>query len=486
MNVSGKWLVILASAVIIAGSGGVIAGVSIGEEGQSQNRTPQMDEENGEISSEEGWEKVHQAHDLIVEQYIDDVDESTLYEGAIEGMLDELDDPYSVYMDQETAGQFEESLDSEFEGIGAEVNMVNENVTIVSPIQGSPAEEAGLMPDDQILEIDGDSTEGQSLNEAVMDIRGEKGTSVTLTIERPSSSDPFEVEVERDAIPMETVESRTIDRDGETIGLLEVISFSAETAQEFEDELNALESEGIDGLLIDVRDNPGGYLNSVQDIGSLLLPEGETIVQIEQPDGEVIATPSTLEEEKDYPMAVLINQGSASASEILAAALHEAGEYDLIGDTTFGKGTVQQGYQFEDGSEMNLSMSRWLTSDGNNIHEEGVEPTIEESQPDYFYTAALAVDETLTFDDNNDQVGNAQHILEGLGFDPGRTDGYFDEQTEEAVAAFQQETDDLEESGEIDEETAQHLHSAIVDEIRDDENDRQLDTAISHLVSEVS
>ncbi|MBB6450354.1 carboxyl-terminal processing protease [Geomicrobium halophilum] len=485
MNASGKWLVIVVAAVMIAGAGGVIAGISIGEEEPGPNAAPQSNDNSTEPTTEEGWDKVHEAYDLISEQYVEDVDNEALFEGAIEGMIEELDDPYSVYMDPETASEFEQSLSSEFEGIGAEVNMVNDTVTIVSPVQGSPAEEAGLMPDDQILAIDGNSTEDQTLNEAVMDIRGEEGTSVVLTIGRPSASEPFEVEVEREPIPMETVESETITQNGQTIGLIEIISFSEDTATEFEEQLDALESEGIDGLLVDVRGNPGGYLNSVQDIGSLLVPEGEPIVQIEEPNGDVNITPSVLSEEKDYPIAGLINQGSASASEILAAALHEAGDYELIGETTFGKGTVQQAYPFADGSEMNLSMFRWLTSDGNNIHEEGVEPTIEVTQPDYFYTTALAVDETLTIDDNNEQVSSAQNLLQGLGFEPGRTDGYYDEQTENAVTAFQQSYD-LEESGEIDEETAQSLHSAIVDEIQDPENDRQLNAAIDHLVNEAS
>ncbi|WP_307189719.1 S41 family peptidase [Geomicrobium sp. JCM 19037] len=171
---------------------------------------------------------------------------------------------------------------------------------------------------------------------------------------------------------------------------------------------------------------------------------------------------------------------------MLAAALNEAGGYELVGETTFGKGTVQQSYDFGDGSEMNLSMFRWLTSAGNDIHEEGVEPTIEQTQPDYFYATALAIDEPLEPNDNNDQVRSAQEILLGLGYEPGRTDGYFDEQTENAVIAFQEMADDLDVNGTINEETAQALHTSIVEQIREPSNDRQLNRAIEVILEQAS
>ncbi|MBM7631258.1 S41 family peptidase [Geomicrobium sediminis] len=481
MNRKGVWIVVLAVTVLAAGGGGLLLGMGV-----SNGNNYEAPIAGNQLSSSEGegWNKVHDAFQVISESYVEDVNEEDLYEGAIRGMLHELDDPYSVYMDRETAAEFTQSLGNEFEGIGAEVNMVNGSVTIVSPIQGSPAEEAGLMPDDRILEVDGNSTEGLSLNEALMQIRGEKGTTVVLTIGRPSATDPFQVEIERDAIPVETVHANTYEHEDQTIGVIDITSFSVDTAQEFEEGLHYLENEGIDGLVIDVRQNPGGYLNSVQDIGSLLLPKGETIVQIEEPTGDISQTVSTLEDQKDYPIVGLINGGSASASEILAAALHEAGGYELVGETTFGKGTVQQSYDFGDGSEMNLSMFRWLTSAGKNIHEDGVDPTIEISQPDYFYSTALSIDESLVLNDNNDQVKSAQEILQGLGFEPGRTDGYFDEQTENAVTAFQQMHDDLDVTGEVDDSTAQALHTSIVEKIRDPENDRQLNRALEVILEQ--
>ncbi|WP_307189715.1 S41 family peptidase [Geomicrobium sp. JCM 19037] len=177
MSGSGKWIAALVAAVLVAGAGGMYAGASLDQGGYDAPLSQGDSNSDGEGS---GWDKVHRAFDVISEGYVEEVNEDELYEGAIRGMLEELEDPYSVYMDRDTAEQFTQSLGNEFEGIGAEVNMVNGNVTIVSPIQGSPAEEAGLMPDDRILEVDGNPTEGQTLNEALMQIRGEKGTNVCL------------------------------------------------------------------------------------------------------------------------------------------------------------------------------------------------------------------------------------------------------------------------------------------------------------------
>ncbi|MCR6112098.1 PDZ domain-containing protein [Bacillus sp. A301a_S52] len=433
--------------------------------------------------TEDQLKKLERAFDIISEQYVNEVDESELLDGAIHGMLEVLDDPYSVYMDETTAKEFMESLDSSFEGIGAEVSMTNGKVTIVAPFRDSPAEEAGLRPNDQIIEIDEENIEGLSLYEAVSKIRGEKGTTVTLTIERPGVTDPISIDVVRDEIPIETVYGEIIEEEDQSIGLIELRSFSENTAERFEEELVKLEDEGIDGLIIDVRGNPGGFLQSVEDIGSLLIPEGEAIVQIEDREGERMRHLSNLEEEKEYPVVTLVDEGSASASEILAAALKEAGGYDVVGKSTFGKGTVQQTLPMGDGSEMKLTLFRWLTSDGNDINEEGVEPTVEIEQPEFFYVSPIDAEETLMIDMTNDHIASAQIMLKGLGYKPGRTDGYFDETTEDTISDFQ-EDEDLDVTGEINEETADRLQELIIEAVQNKENDRQLKKAIELLTKE--
>ncbi len=438
-----------------------------------------------QMTDEELLEKFEKAMEIIQEQYVEEISEEELLEGAIEGMLQTLDDPYSVYMDPETANQFMESLGSHFEGIGAEVSMTDGKVTIVAPFRESPAERAGLRPNDKIIKIDGNSIDGLSLYEAVLQIRGEKGTTVLLTIERVGANELVDIPVERDEIPIETVRSEVIERAGMKVGLLEITSFSEDTAARFEEKLSELESQNIDGLLIDVRGNPGGYLNAVEDIGKLIIPNGQPIVQIENRAGEKVRYVSSLDEPKPYPIIGITDGASASASEILAAALIEGGGYDVVGEQTFGKGTVQQTIQLGDGSELKLSLFKWLTSAGNDIHGEGVKPTVEVMQPDYFYTTPLSIEESLTLEMMNEQIKNAQIMLKGLGFEPGRTDGYFDEQTEQAVLAFQQ-SNDLEASGELDQDTASLLQQQVVDRVREKENDEQLQTAIELIIKQAN
>ncbi|WP_017726280.1 S41 family peptidase [Halalkalibacterium ligniniphilum] len=485
MKVTRKTLTVVVLFAILIGATVIYGNMALTSNEASPASAPHT---NGEatgvaLSDEEALEKFENAFQLIQERYVDEVDQSKLVEGAIEGMLETLKDPYSVYMDPETASEFVQSLDSHFEGIGAEVSMTNGKVTIVAPFRDSPAERAGLQPNDKIIEIDDESIEGLSLYEAVLKIRGEKGTIVNLTIERPGATELITIPVERDEIPIETVRVNTLEHQGKTIGLLEITSFSEDTAARFEEGLHELEDQGIDGLLIDVRGNPGGYLNAVEEIGKLIIPGGEPIVQIEDRQGETMRYISSLDEKKPYPIVGITDRGSASASEILAAALKEAGNYDVVGETTFGKGTVQQTIQLGDGSEIKLSLFRWLTSAGNDINEKGVEPTVEVLQPDYFYTAPLTIEEPLEYDMLNEQIKNAQLMLKGLGFEPGRTDGYFSEQTKNAVTAFQN-ANELSATGTLNEETAAALQQSIVKLIQDKENDRQLKTALDLVVEQ--
>lgn len=427
--------------------------------------------------SKEDLQKVNDVYRTISGQYVSDVKTDKLVEGAINGMVGSLDDPYTSYMGVKEATQFMESLGSSFQGIGAEVGLIDGRVTIISPIRDTPAEKAGLKPNDAILEIDGKSTEGLSINEAVKKIRGEKGSEVTLKILRAGSKEPFNVNIVRDDIPIITVRSKTEEQNGKKIGIIEITSFSEQTATEFKKELDKLEKEGIDGLVLDVRGNPGGYLTSVEDILAELIPKDKPYVQIEDRNGEKKPYYTSITDKKTYPIIGLIDEGSASASEILAGALKEAGDYKLVGEKSFGKGTVQQTMDLGDGSQLKLTMFKWLTPDGNWIHKKGIEPTVEVKQPDYYYVTHLEVTEPLQLDTNGEQVKNAQQMLAGLGFDPGRTDGYFDEQTKAAVLAYQNENG-LEATGIIEEATASSLESKVIEKIRSKEEDRQLQSAI--------
>lgn len=484
MKLSKIQIVILLVAALFLGFLGAYTGISLAEN-NAEIETPNVSNEEKKETKKSAEElpgdlqKIAQTYELIREKFIEDVEDEQLIEGAIEGMLATLEDPHTSYLNVESMEEFNQQIESSFEGIGAEVSMVNGVVTIVSPIKDSPAEKAGLRPNDQVISVDGESLEGLNLNEAVAKIRGKKGTKVTLEIRRASVSETFEVEIVRDTIPVETVYSKTEKNDGKTTGIIQITNFSEKTAEEFEEQLDQLEDDGIDGLIIDVRGNPGGLLYVVEEILALFVPEDIPYIQIEDADGNVEKFHSTLKEKKDYPISVLINEGSASASEILAVALKEIG-YDVVGQTSYGKGTVQTAVPLGDGSSLKLTTYKWLSPKGEWINEVGVEPTIPVEPPEYYYANPISLDEPFGYDNSDPRIANIQLMLDGLGYEPGRMDGYFNEQTENAVKEFQ-EDNDLPVTGKVDEQTAGTIDAKVIEKIRSGEDDLQLEKALEEL-----
>jgi carboxyl-terminal processing protease len=491
MNFKGRTVLLLVGLAIILSSMGTM--FIAGPDQANEIQTPGADtaendqtEQRPEISQEveEKFTKVKEAYEIIRTNYVLEVDENRLLEGAIEGMLETLEDPYSVYMDPEAAEQFRTSLQSSFQGIGAEVMLQNGRVTIVSPIRGAPAEKAGIQPNDQIISINGENIEGMDLHKAVLKIRGPKGTEAKLEIARPGLSDPISITVIRDEIPLETVYSETIKANGKTFGKIEITSFAQKTAQDFTTALASFEQKGIDGLVIDVRGNPGGYLDAVREIGELIVPNENIITEIKNRDGEKVVYRSTLKDRKPYPITILVNDGSASASEILAAALQEAGDYKVVGLTSFGKGTVQSTVRMDDTSEIKITIAKWLTPEENWIHGTGVVPDVKVNQPEYFNAAPIQYDQDLKRDMNNSNVRNLQMILGGLGYDTGRADGFYSEETEMAVRSFQAKNN-LKATGTVDEKTAALMQEKLIEVIRDPQNDLQLQKAVEVLLKEL-
>ncbi|WP_409302788.1 S41 family peptidase [Peribacillus sp. SCS-155] len=480
-----KWALPL--AVILSLSTGAAGGVYFSgteknplgdflEEREAGSKTDQRESERAEGH----LVKAEEAYNLIMKKYVEKVDKTKLEEGAIQGMLSTLKDPYSVYMNKETAKQFGETLESTFQGIGAEIGMENGKIIIVSPYKDSPAEKAGLKPKDELLKIDGKSVQGRNLFETRLMIRGKKGTKVKMEIKRQGVPEPITLTIVRDEIPVDTVISSIKESAGRDIGYMEVTSFSQGTAEEFKKQLKELENKDIEGLVIDVRGNPGGLLVSVNEILGLFITKDKPYMKIEARNGESQAFLTDLKKPKEYPIAVLTDKGSASAAEILAAAMKEAGGYPTIGERTFGKGTVQQPIEMEDGSSIKLTLFKWLTPDGNWIHKKGIAPTVEVKQPDYFNSHPLQVDQTMKRDMANSQIKYAQGMLKGLGFEPGREDGYLDLKTEIAIKAFQR-IEGLPVTGELNNKTAGRLEEAIINKVRDEENDVQLRTALLYI-----
>ncbi|MFD0714985.1 S41 family peptidase [Paenibacillus sp. GCM10027626] len=425
--------------------------------------------------SKKEMEKMNAVLQLIETKYFREVDRSKVMDGAIAGMMSALNDPYSVYMEETTARQFSESIEGSFTGIGAEVALQDGRVTVVAPIKGSPAEQAGVLAKDVLLSVNGESLDGLSLNEAVAKIRGPKGTKVKLTIQRAGISEPVHLVLVRDDIDYETVYAE-MRNDG--IGVIEIRQFSLNTGERFNEELERLEKQGMKGLVIDVRNNPGGVLPVVVSVAQPFVAEGKPIVQVEDRSGKREKTLSK-GKGKNYPVTVLMNKGSASASEVLAGALKEAGSAVLVGETSFGKGTVQVSYDkaLGDGSLVKMTIAKWLTPDGNWINETGIKPDVEVLPPEYYTVARMSKGKTLVRDTISEDTRSLQIMLSALGYKVDRKDGYFSSTTEESVRSFQKK-ENLPVTGKVDKKTAEKVEETLIMYIRDHANDEQLNKAV--------
>jgi carboxyl-terminal processing protease len=300
-------------------------------------------------------------------------DESRV-EGMIQGLVRSYDDPYTTYLPPDDAEQFSEDISGNFGGVGMEVGMRNDVITIIAPLPDTPAERAGLLAGDIIVEIDEESTEGMSVDRAVQLIRGEPGTDVALTIFRSGASDFQTISVTRDTITIPTIET---EQRG-NVFIIQLYSFNALAESEMQLALREFIQSGADDLVIDLRGNPGGFLQSAINIASYFLPTGKVVVREQFGDGrpeEVYRSSGrTLRQFAPEQIVVLINGGSASASEILAGALKEQDVATVIGDTSFGKGSVQELVDLPNGSSLKVTIARWLTPDGTSISDGGLEP----------------------------------------------------------------------------------------------------------------
>lgn len=428
------------------------------------------DEKAVEVSSPERreFEKLYAAYDQLQQEYYEDVDNEQLVNGAINGMIESLDDPYSDYMNQEEASQFLEGISSSFQGIGAEIQERNGYINIVTPIKNSPAEKAGLKPGDTITEVDGESIQGFSASEAVMLIRGEKGTEVTLTVQRGEMADPIKVTIVRDEIPIETVYAEMI---GDNVAHIQVTSFSENTYEELLGAISDMEEQGMEAMVMDVRQNPGGLLTTALDISSLFIDEGEELFEVQSKGEEPEIYMSSPGTKVKVPVTLLIDGGSASASEILAGAMNESGDVKLVGEKTFGKGTVQTANDMEDGSNLKFTTAKWLTPDGNWIHEKGIEPDVKVAYPEYASLPVLDTSVELKDGSTSEQVKTAEQMLDALGYEVGKVDGVFEETMTEAVEKFQEDKK-LEPTGTVKEETAFAIMDAL--RVKIEEDDPQL------------
>ena len=410
----------------------------------------------------------------LKQNYLDkDVTSEQLIQGALKGMAESVGDPYTTYLVNDETAQLDETVNGAFGGIGAELKSDQSRVVISTTMEGSPSQQVGLQADDVITKVNGEDMTGKTISEVVKKVRGEVGTDVVLTIERAGTS--LEVKLTRASIAINTVKAE-LDKEDASIGHVRITSFAKNTAEELEKAVKDLTEKGAKSFVFDVRYNPGGLLDQAYKVANMFLKDGEPIVQVEDRFGEkkIYKASSSIGEFKiTQPYVLLVNEGSASASEILAAAIKEGAGGQIVGTKTYGKGTVQSVVDITDNSELKYTNAKWLTPKGNWIHKEGVTPTKEVNLPDYAFLKIIDARETLKVGSVSQNVLSVETILKGLGYSV-TADGYFDEATKNAVKAYQQK-EGLTATGEVDEETAQKLMNSVRELIQ--QNDTQYQTA---------
>ena len=315
---------------------------------------------------------------LMAKHYIapEKLDTTKMLHGATSGLVSAIGDPYTTFMPPQENKEFKQSLNGRLQGIGAELTLRDEQIVVVAPLKGSPAEAAGLLPEDVITGVDEKDVTGFSLGDAVELIRGPKGTDVTLTVTRKGEGS-LDITITRDVIKVPSVESEIKEYDGKRIGYISLNRFGDTTTVEFEKGVKSHLEDEVDGLIVDVRFNGGGYLDKAIDLSSMFLKKGK-VVSVARREGEPThhyATGRPIA--PDVELVVLVNEGSASASEILAGALQDNGRATIIGKQTFGKGTVQEVFDLPGGTSIRITTARWLTPSGKDLGKEGVSPDIE-------------------------------------------------------------------------------------------------------------
>lgn len=336
-----------------------------------------------EPSRYEQLEAFSDALNVIEKHYVEDVQIETLINGAIKGMLSELD-PHSSFLTPELFKEFQVETKGEFGGLGITISIKDNILTIISPIEDTPADKAGLKAGDKIIRIDGKPTTNISLEEAVEKLRGKPGTKVTITIFREGTDKPFDVTITRDIIVIKAVKSQIIDN----IGYVRLTQFKEDAAKELKDAIKELEKEDIDGIILDLRNNPGGLLTEAVNVSSMFLPNGKTVVYTKDREGEEkhLKTKLIGFNDTETPMIILVNEGSASASEIVAGALQDYKRALILGQTTFGKASVQTIIPMGNGSALKLTTARYYTPKGRSIQNVGIKPDIDIKQGSIQYT----------------------------------------------------------------------------------------------------
>lgn len=375
-------------------------------------------QEDEDVSPYKEMKTLARAIELVRQDYVDEdkTDYEQLAYSALRGMLADLD-PHSDFMDPKDFKGMQEDTKSEFGGLGVVVGLKNERLTIVAPMEGTPGFRAGLLPGDVILEIDGQSAEKMSLRDAVDKLRGAPGTEVELAVAREKEQKPLKFTVQREVIKVSSVRgARVLETgDGPRIGYVRVTQFSEPTGKEFSRAVNELEKKGIDALVLDLRFNPGGLLTAAVDVAGEFMPSGSLVAYTEGRSAAAerrYLAPGKGHKARSYPVAVLVNVYSASGAEIVAGALKDTGRALLVGEKTFGKGSVQSVISLPDGSAVRLTTAKYFTPGKQPIHEKGVSPHIRAtmSADDEARLLALRRQDDLPEGSKTDAIGEVEDV----------------------------------------------------------------------------
>ncbi len=434
-------------------------------------RAPGSEEE----PQSEALQKIQMMMDTIKDEYYKDIKEEDLINGALKGMLETLD-PHSTYFTEEEFNAFMTDLSGEIVGIGVQIEKREDGITVVAPIEGTPAHKAGLRTGDKIVSVDGVDISGYTADKAASLIRGEEGTQVRIGIRRDGAAGIVYYELVREIVRINPVKYEI--KDG-NIGYLKITEFNDNTSVNVADAVRTFSNAGVKGVVVDLRGNPGGLLDQVVEVCRLLIPKGP-IVKI-QVKNEIIESYESQLDKAPFRLAVLINGGSASASEIMAGAIKDSKTGVLIGEKTYGKGTVQHTMRMEGGGGAKLTIANYLTPSGFSLDGIGLTPDIEVKatdtavKPDY---AVIKGNRSLKSGIIGLDVLGLQQRLNAIGYSIEKQDGIFGKMTKTAVLAFQKDNK-LPQDASIEADDLKALQNKLEEKL--DKNDPQLERAMEEI-----
>lgn len=384
----------------------------------------------------EGFGRVLQTYQTVSQNYYEKVDQKKLADGAITGMLGALDDPYSVYLQQQDAAGLNTQISGAFGGIGATMVQTTDGVLVDSLTAHGAAQKAGIKAHDQIVSVDGKDVTKKDINAIVAKVRGKIGTKVTVGIRRGKATHTFTMTRAKVTIPSL---SGKLNPTNKQVGIISFSTFTDSSAKELRQAVTCLQKQGAKKLVLDLRGNPGGVLQEALKINSMFLKDGKVMMQVQDRDGKKTVYKAGEKYDKGHkiklPTVVLIDGNSASASEIVAAALHQSAGVPLVGTKSYGKGTVQTVADMGKDTELKLTIAKWLTPDGTWINHKGLQPTVKADYPAYAYLPTIAASELTTGATGQDVI-TLQKMLTALGQKVADS-GTYDAATRTAVMAFQ-------------------------------------------------